>query len=58
MKVLLDINVVLDVLLNRLPWVSEAAAVWDAHGAGQVVAHVAAFTIQAPWWARPRPAGR
>ena len=45
MKVLLDINVVLDVLLNRVPWVSEAAAIWDAHGAGQVAAHVAAFTI-------------
>ena len=45
MKVLLDINVVLDVLLNRTPWVSEAAAVWDAHRAGRVAAHVAAFTI-------------
>jgi predicted nucleic acid-binding protein len=45
MRVLLDLNVVLDVLLNRTPWVSESGAVWDAHRAGQVVAHVAAFTL-------------
>jgi predicted nucleic acid-binding protein len=45
MKVLLDLNIVLDVLLNRAPWVSDSAAVWDAHRAGQVVAHLAAFAV-------------
>jgi predicted nucleic acid-binding protein len=45
MKVLLDLNVVLDVLLNRAPWVSDSAAVWDAHRAGHVVAHLAAFAV-------------
>jgi predicted nucleic acid-binding protein len=45
MKVLLDVNIVLDVLLNRAPWVADSAATWDAHRAGDIVAHVAAFAV-------------
>ena len=45
MKVLLDINVVLDVLLNRPPWVADASAVWSAHTHGQVEASLAAFSV-------------
>lgn len=45
MRVLLDLNVILDVLLNRAPWVTDSAATWDAHRAGEVVAHVAAFAV-------------
>ena len=45
MNILLDINVVLDVLLNRAPWVSESSAVWDAHRDGRFSAHVAAFSL-------------
>jgi predicted nucleic acid-binding protein len=30
MKVLLDLNVLLDVVLNRQPWVDESKQVWDA----------------------------
>lgn len=30
MYLLLDTNVVLDVLLNRTPWVTDSRAVWDA----------------------------
>lgn len=45
MKVLLDVNIILDVLLNRAPWVTDSAATWDAHRAGEVVAHVAAFAV-------------
>jgi predicted nucleic acid-binding protein len=44
-KVLLDLNIVLDVLLNRAPWVTDSAATWDAHRAGEVVAHLAAFAV-------------
>lgn len=44
MKVLLDVNVVLDVLLVRQPWYPEAAQVWDARQDGRMTAHVAAFT--------------
>ena|SRR5947209_7808969 len=45
MRVLLDSNVVLDVLLVRQPWFAEASQVWDAHRNGQIAAAVAAFTI-------------
>ena len=31
MKVLIDANVILDVLLNRSPWVTDSQAVWDAN---------------------------
>jgi len=30
MKILLDINVVLDVLLDRHPWVASAKEIWKA----------------------------
>jgi predicted nucleic acid-binding protein len=45
MKVLLDMNVVLDVLLVRQPWFADASQVWDAHRNGQITAAVAAFTV-------------
>jgi predicted nucleic acid-binding protein len=31
MRVLFDTNIVLDVLLNREPWVGGSKAVWQAH---------------------------
>jgi hypothetical protein len=31
MKVLLDLNILLDLFLKRLPWVNDAAAIWTAH---------------------------
>lgn len=31
MKVLFDLNVIMDVVLNRQPWVIESKEVWDAH---------------------------
>jgi predicted nucleic acid-binding protein len=34
MKVLLDLNIVLDVVLSRQPWLGEASAVWNAHHSG------------------------
>lgn len=36
MKVLLDVNVVLDVLLERQAWLAEARAIWDAAEAGHL----------------------
>jgi predicted nucleic acid-binding protein len=36
MKVLLDLNVVLDVFLNRVPWVVDSAAVLQANHTGLV----------------------
>jgi len=45
MRVLLDTNVLLDVLLNREPWVKESSAVWQAHDDGRVVGHVMACAL-------------
>ena len=45
MKLLLDTNVVLDVLLQRVPWVEHAQAIWQAHDQKQITAFVTATTI-------------
>jgi predicted nucleic acid-binding protein len=45
MIVLLDTDVVLDVLLARQPWVSDAQAVFEANERGQVDAWVTATTL-------------
>jgi predicted nucleic acid-binding protein len=42
MNVMIDINVPLDVLLAREPWLSDSQAVWDAHYRGSIVGHIAA----------------
>jgi predicted nucleic acid-binding protein len=39
MRVLVDTNVVLDVLLNREPWVMEAAAVWRLCSEGSITGY-------------------
>lgn len=45
MTPLVDVNVVLDVLLIRQPWVADSARVWDAHRDGEISAAIAGFTI-------------
>ncbi len=45
MKVLIDTNVVLDVLLNRAPWVTDSRAVWDANHRQQIHGYVVATTV-------------
>ncbi len=45
MKVLLDLNVVLDVILNRQQWVAEASKVWDAHSFGDIEGFLVATEI-------------
>lgn len=45
MRILLDTNIVLDVLLNREPWVAEATALWQAIDDGRVVGYITASTI-------------
>jgi predicted nucleic acid-binding protein len=44
-RILLDTNVVLDVLLNRQPFVDEARQIWDASDRGLFDACIASFTI-------------
>jgi len=45
MKVLLDINVVLDVLLDRSPWVGGAKGLWQACDDGRVEGFLASFSV-------------
>jgi predicted nucleic acid-binding protein len=45
MRILLDTNVVLDVLLRREPWVSEASAIWKANDDGRMVAYLMASAL-------------
>jgi hypothetical protein len=45
MKVLLDVNVLLHVLLVRQPWFGDASRVWDAHHNRRINALVAAFSF-------------
>jgi len=47
---LLDINVVLDVFLARLPWVTDSAAVLAANQRGEIVGHLSAVSIPAIFW--------
>ncbi|MCB0242117.1 MAG: PIN domain-containing protein [Anaerolineae bacterium] len=45
MRVMLDTNVVLDVLLKREPFVQDSVAVWRAIDEGRLVGHVSATSI-------------
>ena len=45
MRVLLDTNVLLDVLLRRDPWVVASSAVWQAHDEGQIAGQTIACAI-------------
>lgn len=45
MRILVDTNVVLDVLLRREPWQAEAAALWQAVDDNRITAYVAASAI-------------
>ena len=57
MHILFDINVVLDVLLNRKPWVTEAAAVWRANDEGQIVGYILASAMTDIFYIARRLAG-
>jgi predicted nucleic acid-binding protein len=45
MQVLLDTNVVLDILLNREPWVTDAKALWQANDNGRMIGYITATTM-------------
>src|SRR5262245_55068509 len=45
MTVLADLNILLDIFLNRLPWATDAAAVWQANTDGRARVAVAAFSL-------------
>jgi hypothetical protein len=45
LKLLLDINVILDVVLSRIPWMGEAARLLTAVESGQADGYIAAHTL-------------
>lgn len=45
MRVLLDTNIILDVLLRREPWRAEADALWQANDIGRLTAYLTATTL-------------
>ena len=45
MNVLIDLNIVLDVILQRQPWLTEATAIWDAHVQGRIHGHLVATSL-------------
>jgi predicted nucleic acid-binding protein len=45
MRVLLDTNILLDVLLDRAPWVTESSAVWEACDDGRLTGYIPASTL-------------
>ena len=50
MKILVDVNVVLDVLLARKPWAADSALLLDAAERGRVTAYVAGHTITTAYY--------
>ncbi|MFM7172082.1 MAG: PIN domain-containing protein [Caldilinea sp.] len=58
MRILLDTNVVLDVLLKREPWVSEASAIWQANDDGRLVGHLMASALTDIFYVARRLADR
>lgn len=58
MRVLLDLNVLLDFLLNRAPWCAEAAEIWKAHHAERLTAVVSAASLPTVFYLVQRAEGR
>lgn len=58
MRVLLDTNVVLDVLLDREPWNVQANAIWQAHLRREIAAHTSATSITDIFYVARRRVGR
>lgn len=57
MQILLDANVVLDVLLARSSWVTDAASVWQAVDDGRIGGFVSALTVANVFYIVRRAAG-
>lgn len=45
MRVLFDVNILLDVLLNRSPWVTDSSSVWALNDQKRIEGYVAASTF-------------
>lgn len=58
MKALLDVNIVLDLFLNRQPFVNEAATIWQAQANGQIEIFVSAVTLPTIYYITRKAADR
>jgi predicted nucleic acid-binding protein len=45
MRILLDTNIILDVLLNREPWVTVSSEIWTACDQGQLTGYIPASVL-------------
>ena len=57
-RLLIDTNVVLDVLLDRAPWVEDATALLDAIAKGQAEGHLAAHSVTTVYYIVERERNR
>jgi len=57
MKVLVDVNVLLDVFLNRSPWVGDSGKVWTANYERKIQGHVAATAVTNVFYIADRHSG-
>lgn len=58
MKVLFDVNIVLDVLLARSPWAADSARLLDAAERKEIAGYVAGHTITTAYYIVARSAGQ
>jgi predicted nucleic acid-binding protein len=57
MQVLLDTNILLDVLLKRLPWEAEATAIWQASEEFRLVSSVTSLSVATMFYVARRHSG-
>ena len=58
MNVLIDLNVVLDVILQRQPWLGQSQAIWDANCQGRIRGHLVATSLTNLFYIARRLVGR
>ena len=58
MNVLCDLNVMLDLFLNRSPWAADAAGVWQAHKDGLIRASISCAALPTLFYVMRRQANR
>jgi predicted nucleic acid-binding protein len=57
MQILFDTNVLLDVLLDRQPWVMESKQLWDANDQGKIFGYLTASSLTDIFYIARRHAG-
>jgi predicted nucleic acid-binding protein len=57
-KVLIDVNVILDVLLARTPWAADSARLLDAAERGEITGYVSGHTITTAYYIVARSVGQ